>query len=301
MPKLKTPKLKTQLKNSAEIRNVLQEVDLEWTWGDIPVDIRLIYLQCCSNGECDITPLFEVIKNSLMANFVFSHAYIEKKLEIESPETAEKLFKKAVRILSKHTAQGELGELLLFTLLDVYLGAPKILSKVSHKSARRMPVFGADAVHAQYVDGAFRLYLGESKLHKGFKAAATKATESISNALKNYEHEFDLIETHINFPEIDNDLEQDLLAALDPFDNDDVVEEALYSPCFIGFAESSCFEDEETYIKSYTDKAADYIADFYSKLTKNGNPCEKTTLLMLPFSSISDAVDGFIEYMGIEE
>lgn len=294
------PKLKTQLKNSKEIREVLQEVDLDWTWNDIPIDVRLIYLQC-SNGKCDVTPLFKIIKDSLMANFVFSHAYIEKKLAIESPETEEKLFKKAVRFLSQHTAQGELGELLLFTLLDVYLGAPKILSKVAHKDARRMPVFGADAVHAQYVDGTLRLYLGESKLYKGFKGAATKATESISNALENYEHEFDLIETHINFPEIDNELEQDLLAALDPFDNDGVKEEALYSPCLIGFAEPSCFEDEETYIKSYTDKAADYIGDFYSKLTQKGNPCEKTTLLMLPFSSTSDAVDGFIKYMEIEE
>lgn len=294
------PKLKTQLKNSKEIREVLQQVDLNWTWKDNPVDVHLIYLQC-SNGECDVTPLFEVIKDSLMANFVFSHTYIEKKLAIESPETSEKLFKKAVRFLSQHTAQGELGELLLFTLLDVYLGAPKILSKVSHKDARRMPVFGADAVHAQYVDSAFRLYLGESKLYRGFKAAATKATDSISKALENYEHEFDLIETHINFPEIDDELERELLAALDPFDNDDVGEEALYSPCFIGFAEPSCFEDEDMYIKSYTDKAANYISDFYAKLTKCGNPCEKTTLLMLPFSSISDAVDGFIEYMGIEE
>lgn len=294
------PKLKTQLKNSEEIRKVLQEVDLIWTWDDTSVDVHLIYLQF-SNGECDITPLFKVIKDSLMANFVFSHAYIEKKLAIESPETAETLFRKAVRFLSQHTAQGELGELLLFTLLDVYLGAPKILSKVAHKSARRIPVFGADAVHAQHVDGSFRLYLGESKLYKGFKGAATKATKSISNALENYEHEFDLIETHINFPEMDDELEQELLAVLNPFDNDNVGEEVLYSPCFIGFAEPSCFKDEETYIKSYTDKAAHYIDDFYSKLIKSGIPCEKTTLLMLPFSSISDAVHGFIEYMGIGE
>lgn len=294
------PKLKTQLKNSEEIRKVLQEVDLNWTWKDIPVDVRLIFLKC-SNGKCDVTPLFGVIKDSLMANFVFAHTYIEEKLAIESPETSEKLFKQAVRFLSKHTAQGELGELLLFTLLDVYLGAPKILSKVVQKTASRMPVFGADAVHAQYVDGAFRLYLGESKLYKEFKGAASEATKSISNALKNYQHEFDLIETHINFPEIDDELKRELLSALDPFDNDGVKEEALYSPCFIGFAEPSCFEDEKMYIESYTDKAADYISDFYSKLAKNGNQCDKTTLLMLPFSSISDAVDGFIKYMGIEE
>ena len=84
-------KLKSQLKNSEEIRKVLQEIDLNWTWKDIPVDVRLIYLPC-SNKECDVTPLFKVIKDSLMTNFVFSQAHIEKKLEIESPENAKKTF-----------------------------------------------------------------------------------------------------------------------------------------------------------------------------------------------------------------
>ncbi|WP_031485826.1 HamA C-terminal domain-containing protein [Maridesulfovibrio frigidus] len=293
-------KLKTQLENSAEIREILQEVDVSWKWGDDSVDARLIYLPC-ANGECDISPLFKIIESCLLANFVFSHAQIEKRLAIKSPEVAENLFKNAVKFLSKKTAHGELGELILFTLLDVYLEAPKILSKVSQKSSRRMPVFGADAVHAQYIDGSLRLYLGESKLYKSFKSAATKATTSISNALDNYEHEFSLIQTHINFPDIDNDIEEELLSFLNPFDNSNVVEDVVHSPCFIGFSDLTCFEDDKTYIDSYTKKASEYIGDFYSKLTEKGKPCGKTTLLMLPFSSITDVVNGFVDYMGIEK
>lgn len=292
--------LQTQLENAAEIREVLQEVDINWKWGDESVDVRMIYLPCV-NGECDTSSLFDVIQDSLMANFVFSHAQIEKRLAIESPEATEKLFRKAVSFLSKKTAHGELGELILFTLLDVYVGAPKILSKVSQKSSRRMPVFGADAVHAQHVDGEFRLYLGESKLYKSFKSAATQATKSISNALENYEHEFNLIETNINFPEISEDLEKDLLTALDPFDNNNIGDDTLHSPCFIGFAEPTCFEDEQTYIHSYTEKAKEYIGDFYTKLTDKGNRHDKTILLILPFSSITDVVRGFIDHMGIEK
>ncbi|MBU1042092.1 MAG: DUF1837 domain-containing protein [Proteobacteria bacterium] len=293
-------RLQTQLQNAAEIRKVLQEVDVSWTWGDEPVDVRLIFLPCV-DGDCDTSPLFEIIRSSLMTNFVFSHTHIEKRLAISSDEAVEKLFNKAVSFLSKKTAHGEFGELILFTLLDVYLEAPKILSKVSQKSSRKMPVYGADAVHAQYVDGSLRLYLGEAKLHKSFNGAATQAAKSISKALDNYKHEFSLIETHINFPEINDEIQAELLSALDPFDDRNIVEDALHSPCFIGFAEPSCFEDQDEYINNYKIKAADYIGDFYSKLKNQGVSYHRTTLLMLPFASITDVVVGFIDYMGIEK
>jgi hypothetical protein len=115
-----------------------------------------------------------LVKNCLLANFVYSHDHIERRLDIENPEAVEMLFQRAVAKLSQHTAKGELGEMILFTLLDVYLGAPKILSKVSMKTSRRMPVYGADAVHAQYVNGALRLYLGESKVYSSFTKCSFK-------------------------------------------------------------------------------------------------------------------------------
>ncbi len=294
------PPLKTQLDNQDEIRAVFQEVGLNWTIGDEPVDVRMIYLPC-AEGQCDTSTFFELVESCLLTNFVYSHEHIEKKLDIENPESAEVLFRRAVGKLSQHTAKGELGELILFTLLDVYLEAPKILSKVSMKTSRRMPVYGADAVHAQYVDGALRLYLGESKMFQSFTGAATKATESMGNALDTYTNEFDLIESFINFPDIDDDVKADMLLLLNPFSNRNVQEESIYSPCFIGFAEPTCFEDEKTYLDSYKKKASGYIPDFYTKLRAAGGQWKKTTLLMLPFSSLDDVVDGFKEHMGIEE
>lgn len=291
-------KLQTQLNNATEIRKILKETDFSYKWNDESVDVRLIYLPCVSR-ECDIFPLFGLIKKCLMTSFVFSHKSIQKKLEIHNPESEEELFKKAVHFISKKTAHGELGELLLFTLIDVYLEAPKILSKVSMKTSRRMPVYGADAVHAQYVDGELRLYLGESKLHKSFKSAANGAAESISNTLKNYEHEFSLIEEHINFPEFDDSIADDLIKTLNPFDNENICSDILYSPCFIGFSEPDCFIDECNYLDIYKEKALEYIKYYFTKLEKAKVHHSKTTLLMLPFSSIDDVVQKFIAYMGI--
>ncbi|BDQ36160.1 hypothetical protein SYK_05200 [Pseudodesulfovibrio nedwellii] len=294
------PQLKTQLDNAEEIRAVLQEVGVNWTINKQPVDARMIYLPC-ADGKCDTSTFFELIENCLLTKFVYSHDHIEKKLDIKNPESAKVLFRRAVRKLSQHTAKGELGELILFTLLDVYLEAPKLLSKVSTKTSRRVPVHGADAVHAQYVDGALRLYLGESKMYQSFKSAASQATESMGNALDTYENEFDLIETYINFPEINAEIENEILSVLNPFSNENIQAESIYSPCFIGFSEPSCFEDEATFIDSYKEKAEEYISDFYTKLLNNDGQWDKTTLLMLPFSSLDDVVDGFKEQMGIEK
>ena len=236
-----------------------------------------------------------------MTNFVFTCTEIERKLGVNKPDAAKKLFDKAIRKLSQHTAKGELGELILFTLLDVYLEAPKLLSKISTKTNPRMPVFGADAVHGQFYDGKFRLMLGESKLHQDFNSAATKATKSIKSAKDTYEKEFDLLDSHIDFPNMDSVLENYLLEILDPFSSTNL-DEILHSPCFIGFSNpellkgfGSDFEDK------YILLARDHVEHYFGQLEKQGVAIHKTTLILLPFDSITDLVNQFITYMDIKK
>ncbi|WP_354624886.1 DUF1837 domain-containing protein [Psychromonas sp. MME2] len=141
-------------------------------------------------------------------------------------------FQKALRKISRHTAKGELGELILFTLLDVYLLAPKLLSKVSMKTNPRMPVYGADAVHGQIVDGELRGYLGESKLYKNFKSAASEATKSIKSAKDKYEDEFDLLDSHMDFPNLDEKLESQILQLLNPYTATQAIDKIHYDVIF---------------------------------------------------------------------
>ena len=149
-------RLEPQLKNSAEIKSVLKKVDVTYQLtGDRDVETLLVYLPPV-NDENPLANFFDAVKNGIMSNFVFKCSEIERKLGVNKAGAATKLFEKAIRKLSQHTAQGELGELILFTLLDVYLEAPKLLSKISTKTSRRMPVFGADVVHGQFYNGNFR-------------------------------------------------------------------------------------------------------------------------------------------------
>ena len=295
--------LEPQLKNADEIKAVLKKVPVSFKLDDgREVKTLMVYLPL-KDGKSYHSDFFKIVKDGLLTNFVFSCSKIEKKLGIENSDAAEELFNNAIRKLSQHTAKGELGELILFTLLDVYFKAPKILSKITLKTARRVPVFGADAVHGQFENGSFKIYLGESKLHKECKSAATKAAASMKSAKDKYADEFDLLDDHMDFPNMDVALQEELLELLNPFSNNDISDQ-IHSPCFIGFAEESLISNaksEDEFVKNYTELAGAYIADFFAKTEKQGLTLEEVSLLMLPFSCIDNLEQEFIEYMGIQK
>lgn len=296
-------RLQPQLQNREEIKLILREVTVSFELSDGRSITTLLVHLPIAEGGLDHEALFGAIKKGLLHNFVFSCSEVERKLGIESPESAQELFEKAIRKLSQHTARGELGELILFTLLDVYFEAPKLLSKVSMKTNPKMPVFGADAVHGQFHDGKLTLYLGEAKLHKKFKPAAKDAAKSIKSAIEKYEDEFDLLDSYMDFPNIDESLEVALLELLDPFSNNDL-SDLILSPCFIGFAEPDLIESsssDEEFIDNYTELACDYIGDFFQKVEQQGIGIDETALLLLPFASVDELVEEFVAYIGIEK
>ncbi|WP_299938538.1 DUF1837 domain-containing protein [uncultured Pelagimonas sp.] len=295
-------RLKTQLENAHEIRQVLRQLEVKCDQpGTKDLTTLVVFLQWQADLN-DYGPFFEVIKNGILSNFVFSCTEVEKKIGIKGNSSPEKLLQKAIRKLSKHTAKGELGELILYTLLDVYFQAPKLLSKVCMKTNPRMPVFGADAVHGQYIDGQFKLYLGESKIHKDFVGAATSASKSIKNAKLKYQDEFDLLDSHMDFPNITQDLEDKLLSLLDPFENDEW-QETIHSPCFIGFTNPSVLSKtttEDQFLKEYAKLAEEYISTFSEKIQTQEMQLSEVSLLILPFACIDQLVNSFIDHMGIK-
>ncbi|MBN47841.1 MULTISPECIES: HamA C-terminal domain-containing protein [unclassified Methylophaga] len=295
--------LQPQFKNASDLKKILKEVNVTLTLEDgREIKTLVVYLPL-SSGKSSHSEFFEKVKEAILFNFVFTCTEIEKNLGIQNKQSAEKLFQKAARKLSQHTAQGELGELILFTLLDIYFQAPKILSKVSMKTSRRMPVYGADAVHGQFYDGEFVLFLGESKLHADFKGAASSSAVSIKSAKEKYIQEFDLIESHMDFPNINEELESILLDLLDPFSEKDL-SDLIHSPCFIGFSEPDLISNalsEEDFVDKYTELAKTYIYEFFNQIEKQEIGIDKTAILMLPFSCVNNLVTEFIEYMGIEK
>jgi len=294
--------LDTQLKNADDIRNILKKIPQDFVLDDgRKVNSLLVYLPCHNDNQSSHQEFFECVKNGILYNYVFSCTEVEKKLGLNSDFVKEELFEKALRKISKHTAKGELGELILFTILEVYLKAPKLLSKVAMKSSPRMPVYGADAVHGQFIDGELRLYLGESKLHATYSKASSDAVESILNAKNDYIRELDLIDSHLDFPNLNEDLMVKILDILNPYKSPDI-EKKIHSPCFIGFSQPEILlSNEETYQEKYLVLAESYIKSFFSKAETKGLDINSLTLFLLPFKCVQELTDEFISYVGVSQ
>lgn len=296
-------KLSSQLKNHSGIKNVLRKKDVVILLeNDVKAEVSLFYLPY-SDGSNDFTHLFDIIKHEILINFAFKCSEVEGKLKSEDPEALDKLLTRAIRRFSKHTAKGELGELILFTLLDVYFEAPKILSKLSFKTSRRVAVFGADAVHAQYVNDDLFFYFGESKLHKEFNGAAADAVTSIKSAREKFRDEFDLIESHLDFPDMTDNQQEDILDFINPYSENDY-EKKILSPCFIGFVDTNTFEhsaNERDFLERYVKLSNKHTLNYFKKLVEQGLELTQSSLFLLPFSSVDELVQQFIDYLGIKE
>lgn len=275
-------------------------LDFEASYLDRKVNVHLVYVKYEEDEICTHSFL-QYIKRQILVKFVISCREVRKQYERRGAHIADKvLFEKALRKFSQSTAKGKIGELLLFMFIEVLLDAPKILSKISSLDDSNIHVKGADAVHAQYVDGDLILFLGESKLHKSYSNACGAAVTSLQDTLSDYQTEFDLIESSIDFRNHSEDLEEEIIAILDPYSGDAYIER-IHFPCFIGFDSTICknISSASEYEDKYRNSAQDRINTFYRNVGGKF-ASEKLHLILLPFESIDSFTDEFLEVLGIE-
>lgn len=96
--------------------------------------------------------------------------------------------------------KGELGEFVLFVLLEGHLHAPKILSKMALKTDNNDYVKGSDGVHfLKLPNGRYHIIFGESKLYTDLTSGFRDAFKSISTFISSgKEDELRLISSQID-------------------------------------------------------------------------------------------------------
>jgi hypothetical protein len=138
-----------------------------------------------------------------LGNILYYFALSRKQInELKREEKLNDLISKSKKKLRKHSVNdGELGEILLFCLLEAHLNAPKILTKLELKTAANDYVKGADGVHLLKLDEAnYQLILGESKLNSNISKGISEAFGSIDKLLKSQEKldfEIDLVNSEL--------------------------------------------------------------------------------------------------------
>lgn len=294
------PELEREI-SEANLGDCLEFLEFEANYQDNPVNVTLVYIPF-REGEIDKSAFLQFIKSQVIRKFVISCGEVKKFYSRREELEADKLlYEKALRKFSRHTAKGKLGELLLYLFIEISLGAPKILSKIGNLDDPNVHVHGADAIHAQYIDGNLLLFLGESKMHQVYANACRGAAESLRTTVDHYQEEFDLIETSIDFPNITEELEDEIVAVLDPYENEDYADK-FHFPCFIGFDDAICknVKTAENYEAEYRRIAQRRINTFFGH-TAPDFELDRLYLFLLPFESIDTFTDEFLAVLGIED
>lgn len=139
---------------------------------------------------------------SVLGNKLYYFALSRKQIQqLKKEDKLNDLIQSAKNKLRDHNVnEGELGEILLYCLLEAHLNAPKILTKLELKTSANDYVKGADGVHLFKVsDKDYQLIFGESKLEAKFKDGIYSAFDSIKKFLqtKRLSFEMDLISSEL--------------------------------------------------------------------------------------------------------
>jgi len=166
-----------------------------------------------ANGE----PKFDVLAKVLakhVVRFSLSLSTREQiKKSIEDPDEGD-LFLRARDYFRKIEDAGEVGELLLFFLMEAAFGAPQVVCKMELKTNSGDEVKGADGIHVKWDsnDDHLDVFLGESKLYGDISSALTSIFKSITEFydLGRLDEELHLVTAH--FKHIDKNL-QDIITS----------------------------------------------------------------------------------------
>lgn len=142
------------------------------------------------NGDFDISGLYRELKNNSVA-YVLSRLNYQK-LREDPGRMMEVATKVQSQFRTPEENSGEGGEVILYSLLEGHLGAPKVLSKMELKTSSQHYVHGSDGVHLLRThENTYQLIFGESKMYgdAGTRGASAKrgikaAFESIGNVHK---------------------------------------------------------------------------------------------------------------------
>lgn len=159
---------------------------------------------------------------------------------------------------------GELGEILLYCMLESHLNAPKLLTKLELKTAANNYVNGADGVHLLKIDDStYQFIFGESKLNSNLRTGIKEAFKSINTLLKDdlnkLRYEISLVNSNILKETVTEDSFNTLKKMLIPTENDDNLDIDHSFGIFLGF--DLPISEEEQKMKN-----SDFRTLMYSKI-----------------------------------
>ena len=180
----------------------------------IDVNLHFNYIKFDPNGNPKIDLLIKILfsyfthycYSAQKRSFTADTDDIEKERIIsELKDEARELFRKWEEediTDDNQPKSGEVGEMILWLLMEVVLNAPQVVAKMDLKTNPNLEVFGSDGIHLKIdEEDTLNIYFGEAKFYNDIYKALDSAFQSIEDFHTNsmHLHEYNLVTTHYKY------------------------------------------------------------------------------------------------------
>lgn len=258
------------------------------------------FLVKCADSAIDYATFIDYLVASIIRYVLERHEY--KSSKMNDPNYVGKIVLKARDrfIRSEKVKSGEIGELILFVLLESR-GIFQVFNKMLLKTNKNMHVHGADNVNIEVKNGRLVVHFGESKMHSSLTTCITESLESIEDFIDpdtGKKFELDLVSTHLDKSKFGRH-SQLIIDIIDPYYPNRNLKKTKYS-VFIGYDWKHPHQP-----KSGSDDLCKFLRDAFEKehnptidkiteaIKKSKIPNETFTVHFLPFTSVDEFVDRF--------
>lgn len=237
-----------------------------------------------------------------LGNRLYYFALSRKQINLlKKEDKLNDLIKKAKAKLKDHkTNDGELGEILLYCLLESHLNAPKILTKLELKTNSNDYVKGSDGVHLlKLTESDYQLILGESKLNSDISSGIYEAFGSIDkflNSNSKLELEIDLVNSELVKESYDEESYSTLKKIIIPSAKEDETYLDYSFGVFLGFdidvSEEERKQSNSEFRKNIREKIKTQVleakASLNFQLKKKGYTGYQFYIYVVPFSDLKN-------------
>jgi hypothetical protein len=263
--------------------------------------VRLHYVRHDASGRCR----FEELARKLV-NYITLYCYSASRRQDLHEVDRNELFQKAKDLFRKCDTSGQVGEILIYFLLEAVLGAPQALKKMPITTNPAEERKGGDGVHLRWddADQVLELIFAESKVWQSFQAALSNAFQSMDafHSARASAQEIDLFTaSFVSLPEKTRD------AVVSFIDGENVGKSRLVQACLIGFDwnEYACLDDHrrEMFLAHFEDHyrcwAEEHAQTSISeKLEKFKHRHLRFEFFLLPFRDVAEFRKWFLKELG---
>lgn len=250
--------------------------------------LRLHFVRPDASGE----PRFRELAR-MLAQYITHYCFNAERRRDLSERDRNEMWMQARDLFRLSERSGQVGELLIYFLLETVLDAPQALKKMPMTTNPKLERQGSDGVHLHWDEQAavLEVIFAESKIHKVFSEALTDAFASIENFHDSRTKRHEVTAFTSAFTNLDSELQKKVVEYIE---GENVSHSRLVQACLIGFnwSEYECLNDRrrEEFVREFEERYRAWAAGIRDSLNGKLQACKHKNLrfefFMLPFHDV---------------